>query len=124
MNNKGQSLVLFVLLLPIMIGIIALVFDVSMIINQKQEQESVLEMTLQYSLEEENIEKEQIEELINKNLENANVEVTFKEESIYIEVQDEVDGIFSKLLGFSKFQIKSKYQGYIEQEKKKIEKLA
>ncbi len=58
MNNKGQTLVLFVLMLPIIIFIMLLVIDVSNMVITKQELNNINKMVLNYGLdiiEEENI---------------------------------------------------------------------
>ena len=70
MNNKGQTLVLFVLILPIIIFIMLLVIDVSNMFITKQELNNINKIVLNYGLdiiEEENIDSK-LEELINKNI--------------------------------------------------------
>ena len=72
MNNKGQTLVLFVLILPIIIFIMLLVIDVSNMFITKQELNNINKIVLNYGLdiiEEENIDSK-LEELINKNVLN------------------------------------------------------
>ena len=70
MNNKGQTLVLFVLILPIIVFIMLLVIDVSNMFITKQELNNINKIVLNYGLdiiEEENIDSK-LEELINKNI--------------------------------------------------------
>ena len=50
LNNKGQSLVLFILIIPMLIGIAALVIDVGNAYNQKNEMNNAIELVLEYGL--------------------------------------------------------------------------
>ena len=50
LNNKGQSLVLFILLLPLILGIMALVFDLGNALTKKNEIDNVIEMVLESDL--------------------------------------------------------------------------
>ncbi len=123
MNNKGQSLVLFVLMVPILVGVMALVVDVGRLVQYKQKQENVLELVLQYGLDSEERTTEAITELLQKNLEDDFVKVETSPQEIVISTKGHVGGIFSSLLGFSKFSVETEYKGYLEQEKVKIEKI-
>ena len=51
MNNKGQSLVLFVLLMPIILGIIVLVVDVGKSLVEKNSINNKIELVMEYGLE-------------------------------------------------------------------------
>ena len=51
MNNKGQTLVLFVLILPIIIFIMLLVIDVSNMFITKQELNNINKIVLNYGLD-------------------------------------------------------------------------
>ena len=44
MNNKGQSLVLFILIIPILISIMALVIDVGKLLTTKANQENTIKL--------------------------------------------------------------------------------
>ena len=55
LNNKGQSLVLFIIILPILIFILILVIDVGKIIVLKQELNNISEFVLDYGLDSEKI---------------------------------------------------------------------
>ena len=51
MNNKGQTLVLFVLILPIIVFIMLLVIDVSNMFITKQELNNINKIVLNYGLD-------------------------------------------------------------------------
>ena len=59
LNNKGQSLVLFVVLLPILLFVIVLVVDVGSIMTSKQDLNNINYMMVDYGLD--NMGKENIE---------------------------------------------------------------
>ena len=51
LNNKGQSLILFIIFLPALLGIMALVIDVGNSLTKKHETDNVIEFILNYGLE-------------------------------------------------------------------------
>lgn len=122
MNNKGQSLVLFILIIPILLGMIVLVVDVGNAIYSKNKINNVIEMVIEYGLED-NYQEEKLEELINYNLKNNNYKVEIKNEVINIKVEDYVNGIISNIINIDGFKIISEYTGYIENNKKVIKKV-
>lgn len=71
LDNKGQSLVMFILLLPIMLGVMALVIDCGNVMIRKNEIGNVIEMVLDYGLD---IDKsaDEIVDDINKDLDSDN----------------------------------------------------
>lgn len=126
LNNKGQSLILFVIILPILMLILVLVIDVGKVILLKQELLNISEMVLDYGLdkiEEEEIENELID-LIKVNKDDIDkIDLYIEDEKIYIELEDKSEGIFSGFVDISIFNIKTGYVGYIENEEKRIERL-
>lgn len=51
LNNKGQSLILFVIVLPILLVILVLVIDIGRVISLKQELDNVNKIVLDYGLD-------------------------------------------------------------------------
>ncbi len=125
LNHKGQSLVLFILIIPILLGMMALVYDVGQLFVAKNNLSNVIEMVLncELDLDKEERNQEEIEQLLDYNLTYHDSHVTMEEEKIKIQTSSYVKGIFSKILGFSGFKIESEYIGYKDNEKKKIEKI-
>ena len=127
LNSKGQSLVLFVLVLPILIFILIIVIDIGKIILLKQELSNISEIVLDYGLdkinEEEGIETE-IKNLIKLNKSDIDkIDLYIEDEKIYIKLEDKSEGIFSGFIDISIFNIKTSYVGYIENDEKRIERL-
>ena len=122
MNNKGQTLVLFVLILPIIIFIMLLVIDVSNMFITKQELNNINKIVLNYGLdiiEEENIDRK-LEELINKNISVNEHTIRIDNGIIEIEIKKNIQGIVTKK---KIYEVKSTYKGYIEEDKKIISRV-
>lgn len=150
LNNKGQSLVLFILMIPILLGVMALVVDMGNLYLKKNELDSVIEFVMDYGMdalmEDESIIEEEVENtyiddtlsntrieldkresslevLLNYNLKNSKNEVYVDTDKIVISSKTYVDGIFSRIFSFKGFSIESEYQGVISDSKKIIEKI-
>lgn len=151
LNNKGQSLVLFILIIPILLGVMALVIDVGNAFVKKNEIDGVIEFVLDSELSTEEVSNEILEEEIIDNTDTEGVDeyleddLVSKDESIKvlldynlkgtqnesfvedgvitIKVKTYVEGIFSNILNIRGFPIESEYHGYIENEEKIIEKI-
>lgn len=122
LNNKGQSLVLFILIIPILLGIMALVVDAGNVVNKKNEMENTIELVIDYGLEDK-YQKEELKLLLNYNLKDCNNTLDIIDEKIIVTSTTYVEGIFSNILGFKGFFIESNYEGYLIDEKKEIKKI-
>ena len=122
MNNKGQSLVLFILTLPILLGIMVLIIDLGNAIYTKNKINNIIEIVIEYGLEN-NYEEEELKKLINYNLKTDNYQVEIKDEIINIKVEAEINGIISNIIDINSFKILSEYKGYMENNKKVIKKV-
>ena len=126
LNNKGQSLVLFIIVLPILILILILIIDIGQVIVLKQEFNNISELVLDYgldNLDNENLCNELID-LIRLNKDDIDkINVYVENEKIYIELMETSKGVFSSFVDISLFNIKSFYVGYVENENKRIESL-
>lgn len=139
LNNKGQSLVLFILVLPILLGIMALVIDVGNALSKKNEIDGVIEFVLDYGVETgevffENNDKEYFNEdlvnwkdelkiLLNYNLGDSDNEIILQDGVITITSDTYVQGIFSNILNIKGFKIESEYRGYLEADELVIKKV-
>lgn len=127
LNNRGQSLVLFVMVLPILLLIVVLVIDVGRAFTVKQDLDNINNIVLDYGLD--NLNKEDLmnnlEQLVKLNNDEVNeVSVRIEDNKIYLESSQKVEGIFSKFVDISIFDIKSSYVGYIADGNKKIEEIS
>lgn len=138
LNNKGQSLVLFIIFIPILLGIMALVIDLGNAMTKKSEIDNVLELVIDYGLEKgeaflENEQQEYLNEdlinwkdklnlLLNYNLNNIDSEIIINNKKLIISSDYYIEGIFSNILNIKGFKIESEYIGYIENNEKIIKK--
>jgi len=125
MNNKGQSLILFVLLFPIIFLILVLVYDIGNMILLKLELDNINKLVMDYGITK--IDKSEInielEKMILKNKEDIDTfVVTLVDEKIYIVLKDSLDNNVSILKNMDLFEIKSSYVGYLLDDKKVIER--
>lgn len=88
MNNKGQVLVIFVIFIPIIILIFTLIVDIGNMYIEKRN----INNNLKYAVEYSNKNSTNIEEILNKNLDN--IEINYNEEEII--VSKKYKGIFIK----------------------------
>ena len=127
LNNKGQSLVLFILVIPIILGIMALVIDLGNSLTKKNEIDKNIEFVLDYYLNDNKQENEYLENdnsidtnslkvLLEYNLKDIDTTINTDNEVIIIKAKTYVEGIFSKILNIKGFRIVSEYKGYLESE--------
>ncbi len=111
MNNKGQVLVLFVLLIPIIIILFALVIDLGFLSIEKRSISNNLSDAVTYylnNIDETDISK-RVKKLLNENLDNINIDIKEDEKSVEIIVSKEYKSIFNI---FSKKDISITYKGF------------
>lgn len=113
LNRKGQTLVLFVILLPIMIGIMALVIDAGNAMYEKNHVDQVIEMSVEM-FNSNKISFDEMKELLKNNLEGSSIEVVIDNDKINVKSSSYVSGIFSKLFGTQGFHIKSDYVSFVK----------
>lgn len=124
-NNKGQVLVLFVLMVPLIIFIIAYFLENMFISNEKQKLDNINQMLLEYSYEN----KENVglyDAILNLALKNDK-EIIIESFDInidYIEItlSKDMDSMFGKIIGINKYEIISKYKATISDDKVIYEK--
>lgn len=127
LNNKGQSLVMFVVVMPILLLILVLVIDIGRIIVYKQELDNINKIVIDYGLDnfnDDNLEEELVNliKLNNDNIEG--IDIRFEDDKLYMVLSIDVNGIFSGLINKSMFDIESSYVGYIDNGNKRIERMS
>lgn len=126
LNNKGQTLVAFIILLPVLIMVFALIIDLGLLSIEKRKIDNEIKSTITYGLK--NIESDNLDlklrKLILKNIDNINNEdIKIRIENNYIKISLSVErkSIF-KIIGKEKYDINSSYIGIVDNNKIKIEK--
>lgn len=99
MNNKGQTLVSFVLIIPIIIGIFALVIDLSILSIDKRHISNSIKSAIKYGLK--NIEKDNLDndlkELIYQNIDSKKItklNIDIQDKSITIDITVKHNSLF------------------------------
>lgn len=125
LNNKGQSLVMFVMILPILLMIIMMVIDIGKMVQRREELDSINYILVDYGLD--NIElnnlEDKLKEILDKNDKSIDiVKINIDKESLEVEVilRDEVDLLILK--DNKLFRVKSDYVGRVVDDKKIIER--
>ena len=125
MNNKGQSLVTFVILIPIMFMIMFMVYEVGRMALLKHELNDISYLVIDCGLDkidDENL-VDDIKELINKNKNDIDsVSVKVEDKKIYVMLEDSINTKVSLLKNGNTFRVKTSYVGYLQEDKKVIER--
>lgn len=114
LNSKGQSLVVFVVLLPILLLFMAFIFELGNITYLKNKYENEIKSTIEYGLkhqEDENL-KSKLNRLLDENLE-GNKEISITENSVEIHITHNPNGIYSELFK-QQFEISLTYIGQFD----------
>lgn len=126
LNNKGQTLVMFIVIIPILISIMVLVIDLGSAFTKKQELNNVNKLVIEYgldNLDQENLESDLTSYITMNAKDLSNVKVTVENNTINVTTKAYINGIISKALNIDGFEIVSEYHGYLSGEEKRIERV-
>lgn len=117
LGNSGQSLVLFVLLIPLMLLVLVIVIDCGKIMVEKKELNNVTKMVVDYGVS--NINEDEVDNsminLFELNIKGATIEVNVSDSEVSAISEKYVKGIFSNIIGYDGFKIESSYNIYIDE---------
>lgn len=124
-NNKGQSLVMFVLIIPIFLLILTLVYDVGNAIYEKDRLSNTNYLTIEYGLNNiDTVTENDLKNLIEQNTSNLKyIYVTIEENQIEIKIEKDAKSIIGKMFNFNLVKIISHYKGKIKNNQKEIERI-
>lgn len=117
MNNKGQVLVIFIILMPILIILLTLVVDLGILYIEKRNISNNTQDAIEYYLENKNdinIEQD-TKALLNKNLSDKEIEINDTNESIEITVTKKHKSIYTFITKNN--DIKITYKGFKDSNK-------
>ena len=120
MNNKGQTLATFVIILPIILLVLLLILDFGLLSIEKRSISSDIKTTIKYGLNN-NSNSNDIQELLYKNIDQNKVkkiDINLTDNSVSIDVIVKYDSIFKIINN----EIKLSYIGTIENNKIEIKK--
>lgn len=124
-NNKGQSLVMLVLIIPIFLLILTLVYDVGNAIYEKDRLSNTNYLTIEYELNNiDTVTENDLKNLIEQNTSNLKyIYVTIEENQIEIKMEKDAKSIIGKMFNFNLVKIISHYEGKIINNQKEIERI-
>ena len=124
-NNKGQSLVMFVLIIPIFLLILTLVYDVGNAIYEKDRLSNTNYLTIEYGLNNiDTVTENDLKNLIEQNTSNLKyIYVTIEENQIEIKMEKDAKSMIGKMFNFNLVKIISHYKGKIINNQKEIERI-
>ena len=110
MNKKGQSLVIFIIILPIIFASLAFIYDYALVVYNQNKYESVSKSIIKLNLQEEDI-----KDLYVKN--NYKID-NFKYENIDNKINISnyyyIDSVFGNILNIKKYKCEINYVVYVE----------
>lgn len=110
LNNKGQSLVMFICLLPILLLIVLAIVDVSRMVIEKNKLNNINNIAIWYysNHKEDDDVTERIISLVKRNDEDIiNVRINKDKNTIYLDKK--IDSTMGKIIGISEYEIVSEY---------------
>ena len=122
MGNKGQTLVIFVLILPILLLLFALIWEVGNLQITVNKYETEIKDTIEYglnNLDQENL-KENLTNLLKANI-DGDITIEINNGVIKINVKQKYKTLYNKLFN-SSFDLDITYSGYIENDNMIIKK--
>lgn len=123
MNNKGQSLVMFIVILPLILMIVALVVDTGLSIYEKNNINSIIKLSINEYFEDD-LNEEEVIDLIKKNDKTLkDIKVSFDEDKINVIVEKKVNSVFGRIFEIKIYDVRSEYEGYLEDGRQKIRRI-
>lgn len=106
-NSRGQILVIFIILLPLLFLLAAFVIDNSYILYQKNKLDNINVIVSDYVKTNPKVNVDEIGELIRQNDREVMIKKINFNENIEINLEKEVKSIFGKLIGKNSYLVKS-----------------
>ena len=118
MNNKGQTLVLFIALLPFIFILFAFVFDLSFLSSEKTKLDNIATSSL-HSIIMESKEIDTVKSIVKKNDKDIKVDSFYNNK---ICLSKKVKPIFGSIIGYNIYNIKTCLEGQVQNNKLIVEK--
>ena len=107
MNNRGQTLIFFVLVIPLLLTILAFVVDTGLILKEYTRFTSTTRTILKTITYETENYQEKVKQLYEKNkIPTKNLKIEIKAKEIQISNEFEIKSIFGNIIGIKSYKIK------------------
>lgn len=121
MNNKGQTLIIFVILIPILILVAALVVDTGLMTFEKERYRGIIENGIEEYFDTGNV--EETEKIFSLNdIAKEEYTIIVQENQIEVSLNTSIEAIFGKIINLQEYEIKMNYVGTKEGERVIINK--
>ena len=125
LNNKGQSLVMFIIIIPIFCLILTLIYDVGNAIYEKNSLSNTSYIVIDYGLDNiNNISDSELIDIVLKNTDKLSyIYVAIEDNQIEVKLSKNIKGILGRMFGFNLIEVNTYYKGNITNGKKIIERI-
>ena len=113
LNNKGQSLVLFVILIPVLVILFFFIFDFSIVMSNKIKLNYISKTSITYALVDK-LDRNTIIKYIKSNDSDIDIEVFDINDEVNLKLNMTINSNFGKIVGFSEYKISTNYIGYLK----------
>ena len=118
LSNKGQTLVLFVVLLPVFLLMAAVIVDLTMARSNKIKLDNITKEVVRYGVKHiNNNPYDDMVKLIYKNddgIDRYEIEIDLENKKVNVKIEKNSSGIFSRVIGKERYKEKSNYVGYMD----------
>ncbi len=121
MNKRGQTLIIFVMLIPVILTMAALVIDVGLLYYKKNEYTGIVEESIKEYFKDEDL-TSALETLTLNGVSLDDVLVSATDETISVTLDTKVDSIFGKVIRINDYEIKIARVGTKDKERVIIKK--
>ena len=108
MNNRGQSLIMFVLLLPVIALLLAFVIDSSLSLMEKNKLDGIITSNMEEALKMDIKDEDAIQKAIKKN-DDIDVLVSITGDELRVIASSSKKSIFGKLINFDYYKLDFNY---------------
>lgn len=120
MNRKGQTLIIFVILIPVLILVVALVVDIGLMTYHFQKYRGIVDEGIKLYFEKNISELEKVYEL--NNIDKEEYMIIEKDEKIEVVFETTINSIFGRIINMNEYQIRIDRVGSMDDNKVLIEK--
>ena len=120
MNNKGQTLVIFIIVLPLIILAMAFIVDTGLMVINKSKLDSTSKVIIDKYYDYEGDIDLVVREYLDNNDINYQSYKIERNNNFKIEIKSTIDSIFGKVIGLKEYEIESNVVGYKENDKIKF----